>query len=270
MTQLISDRYQLQDQLGAGAMGTVYRAKDRLTGNTVALKRVALPGDKLDFALRVSQDTDYRLALAHEFKTLALLRHPNIIHVSDYGFDAQNRPYFTMDLLEGAKTILDAGREQPFAAQLDLIGQVLQALAYLHERGILHRDLKPDNVLVTPQGQVKLLDFGLADGLPHASGAVGTLVYMAPEVLRNQPLSQASDLYAVGVMVYQLVVGQHPFSLHDPVRLTRDILHHIPDLSAIDNPHFAQILAKWLDKDQDKRYSDANQLLADLSQLTLP
>jgi serine/threonine protein kinase len=287
-TRLVGGRYELRAQLGAGAMGTVYRATDRLTGNIVALKRVTLPGDQLDFALRAQQDTDYRLALAHEFRTLASLRHPNIIHVLDYGFDAQNRPYFTMALLEGAKTILDASRDQSLMVQLRLIAQVLQALAYLHRRGILHRDLKPGNMLVTPLDQVKLLDFGLADALVHANGAVGTLAYMAPEVLRNQPLSQASDLYAVGVIVYQLVVGQHPFNVHDPVRLTRDILHRIPDLSVIGNRQFAQILAKWLEKDQDignrqfdqilakwlekdqdKRYGDANQLLADLRQLTL-
>ena len=111
---LIGNRYRLQSKLGEGGMGVVYSAFDRLTSETVALKRVTVPDEKLLFASRASvgESGNVRLALAQEFKMLASLRHPNIINVLDYGFDVDRQPYFTMDLLEGAQTILDAGQSQ--------------------------------------------------------------------------------------------------------------------------------------------------------------
>src|SRR6185295_9934924 len=118
----------------------------------------------------------------------------------------------TMELLEGARTILQAGRNQERAAQVSLLVQTLEALAYLHRRGILHRDLKPSNVLVV-DGQVKLLDFGLASVREGAHGKVGTPAYMAPEVLLDKPLGPASDLYAVGVIAYQMFAGRHPYDM---------------------------------------------------------
>lgn len=262
---LIGNRYHLLDPIGRGAMGRVYRALDRLTGDTVALKRMTPTGPReLDGLASLGDDA--RLALAQEFRTLASLRHPHIISVLDYGFDAQRQPYFTMDLLADARTLLEAGQGQPLATQAALLIQVLQALAYLHRRGILHRDLKPSNVLVTAQGQVKLLDFGLADVLAGTQGAAGTLAYMAPEVLRGQPASQAADLYAVGVMAYQLLVGRHPFDTRHPTRLMAGILQAAPDLSPVADPRLAAVLSRWLAKDPGQRYTGADEAIAALSQ----
>ncbi|MFQ5437145.1 MAG: serine/threonine-protein kinase, partial [Anaerolineae bacterium] len=222
---LPGNRYALQEQLGTGAMGAVYRAQDRLTGHTIALKRVTVPNKELAFASRMSiadNGGDVRLALAQEFRTLATLRHPHIISVLDYGFDDQGHPYFTMDLLENTQTLLDAGQEQPSATQIDLLIQLLQALTYLHRRGILHHDLKPENVLVV-DGRVRTLDFGLSTTTIQAAGASGTLTYMAPEALRQEPIGPAADLYAVGVMAHQLFTGQYPFNAPSPSRLIRNI-----------------------------------------------
>ncbi|MCA9920170.1 MAG: protein kinase, partial [Anaerolineales bacterium] len=148
--KIINGRYQCHSKIGEGGMGVVYRATDRLTGETVALKQVHL-SDKLQISDSLAPNAtedDLRLALAHEFQILAGLRHPHIISVLDYGFDGAKRPYFTMTYLPNAQTILEAAQDTSFERKIELIQQLLQALAYLHRRNVLHRDLKPDNVLV--------------------------------------------------------------------------------------------------------------------------
>lgn len=284
--ELIDHRYQLLSPLGTGGMGSVYRAYDRLTNQTVALKRVTVPGERLDFASRpTSSDTlDYRLSLAQEFKTLASLRHPHIISVLDYGFvtapdQDERQPFFTMDLLENAQTILRAGRNRPLEKKVELLTQTLQALAYLHRRGIIHRDLKPDNVLVihanTSDELVKVLDFGLAiahDQLDEriqrgSSQIAGTLAYLAPEVLQGYPATQAADLYAVGIIAYELFSGRHPFAHQDPTQLIVSIVRDVPDLEILgENTVLRNVIGRLLAKDPRERFGgDAYTVMGALS-----
>ncbi len=151
---------------------------DRSPESSVLVRTAGLPGDDLAEILR--------LTLAREFHLLASLRHPNIISVLDYGFDDDLSPYFTMELLQGAESIMTAAAGRTLEDRLDLIAQTLQALAYLHRRGVIHRDLKPGNVMVVG-GQVKVLDFGVSTlrerRATRRGVIVGTLAYMAPEVL---------------------------------------------------------------------------------------
>ncbi|MBK8025504.1 MAG: protein kinase [Chloroflexi bacterium] len=226
---ILDGRYLLHEKLGAGGMGVVYRATDRLTGGPVALKRVQMQGA---FSINGSSDS-LAVVLSREFQVLAGLRHPNIITVLDYGFDAERQPYYTMTLVENARTILEAGRGQPLAEKLRLLGETLLALAYLHRRGIVHRDLKPRNVLVTTTGQVKVLDFGLAISGDQPSSTAGTLDYMAPELLSDSTASALSDLYAVGMITYELISGVHPFRAEDISELVRSILYKTPDLKLL-------------------------------------
>src|SRR5947209_16544195 len=226
---MIGRRYILNDELGSGGMGTVYRATDRLTGQRVALKRVLQTAEPLLFASETEQDTDARLMLAREFQSLASLRHPNIIGVLDYGFDAERQPYFTMELLEPSLNIREAGRRGGLEFQVNLLTQMLLALAYLHRRGVLHRDLKPGNVLVA-DGVVKVLDFGLATTTNRATGTSGTLAYMAPEVMRGGVSSPVTDLYAVGVIAYEVFAGHHPFSIHQIDALINEIAFTMPNV----------------------------------------
>ncbi|MFN8494490.1 MAG: tetratricopeptide repeat protein [Caldilineaceae bacterium] len=274
ISPLITQRYQVLDRLGQGGMGIVHRALDRLTGQSVALKQVLVAPQNLMFNSRtgMAQSEGLLLALAQEFRILASLRHPHIISVLDYGFDSQRQPYFTMELLDQPQTILAAGRNQPFAFQLDLLRQTLQALAYLHRRGILHRDLKPDNVLVS-QGQVRVLDFGLSIVRDQAQSAdtSGTLLYLAPEVLEGAAHSEAADLYAVGVLAYELLVGRHPF----PTANLSDFLDHVLAVDADFMPFtqfaiptatlpLATVIQKLLVKQPLLRYQTADAVIADL------
>ncbi len=228
---VLGGRYELYEKLGAGGMGAVYRAFDRLTGETLALKRVHLPDSPA--AALFDTKPDLRLILAREFGTLASLRHPNVISVSDYGFDDQRQPYFTLALVEKAQTIREAASRDSVRGRARLLVQMLQALAYLHRRGITHRDLKPSNVLVDQTGVVKVLDFGLAAVGVAVEGGAGTLAYLAPEILNGGKASPLSDLFAVGVMAYELFAGKHPFDIANPSRLVYEILFQAPDLTAI-------------------------------------
>ncbi len=149
-SEVLGQRYRLLGKLGEGAMGSVYRARDRLSGQLVALKRVRLDATQVKPARTApagasTQEplTPLRLSLAREFGTLASLRHPNIISVLDYGFDGDGQPFFTMELLPAPQTIVEAASGQPLALQVEYLVQLLRALAYLHRRGIIHCDLKP-------------------------------------------------------------------------------------------------------------------------------
>src|SRR5258708_22776380 len=261
--QLIGNRYQLAEQIGKGGMGAVFQAVDRLTGQTVALKRVVVAGEKLTFASK-SDSSDFRLALAQEFRTLASLRHPNIISVLDYGFDAERQPFFTLELLHKPQPIVQYGAMESLARQVELLVQMLHALAYLHRRGIVHRDLKPDNVMVVDD-QVKVLDFGLAVAREHFqdnSDTVGTVAYMAPEVLQNGPTSEAADLYAVGVMAYELFGGKHPFHSDSMGRLIQEVLLTPPDTESLPvEESLKAIVSKLLAKGHSQRPTTAAALL---------
>jgi eukaryotic-like serine/threonine-protein kinase len=265
-------------------MGEVFRAYDRVSRQTVALKRVMLSQqNQFNLASPEAPSRTMSLSFAEEFKTLASLRHPNVISVLDYGFDNQRQPYFTMALLEDAQTLTGFGQTQPLRVKIDLLIQVLQALAYMHRLSILHCDLKPDNVLVV-NGQVKVLDFGLAitrsKNTTLADGnTAGTLAYMAPEVIQGFPTSEVSDLYAVGVMAYELLAGVHPFKADSLTELITHILTQEPDMSLIEVEETAlsnvddsiistkliAVLQRWLAKDPLERYADAYELIAVLN-----
>lgn len=258
---MLTERYTEHELLGHGGMGAVYRATDRLTNQMVALKRVA--------ALAASRPTAssanaHKLALAREFSILASLRHPNIISVLDYGFDQEQRPFFTMTYLENAQTILEAATNQPQLTQIHLIQQMLQALVYLHRRGILHRDLKPENVLVTQQ-RVRVLDFGLAAAKDDAAESVGTWLYAAPEVINGEAASEASDLYAVGVLAYRIFLQRHPFNIYAPDYIEQ-VLFDPPDLTPFgkNNP-LAAVIGKLLAKNPQDRFPTAQATITALN-----
>lgn len=166
-----------------------------------------------------------------------------------------------MTLLRNPQTIIAYGKHQPPSEKARLLVETLQALTYLHRRDLLHRDIKPMNVLVTTEGQVKLLDFGLTTPVGRAESVSGTLAYMAPETLRSQTISPASDLYAVGILAYELFVGTHPFTIQNPSRLIYQILQATPDFSSLPDERLAAVLERWLMKDPADRYQTAEEII---------
>lgn len=263
---ILGNRYVLQERIGGGGMGVVFRALDRLTGKRVALKQVTRAIEDLQLGTS-KRRLNLRLALAQEFRVLAALRHPHIISVLDYGFDDSGQPYFTMDLLENAQTILEAGWAGSYDERMALFGQMLQALAYLHRWGILHRDIKPENVLVV-DGQVKVLDFGLALWRDQATAddVTGTLAYMAPEVLNGYPATEAADLYAAGVIAYELFAEKHLYNFSTITSLVHNILAVPVNLDKLDITHpVAEVFRRLLAKTPEERYPSVAATLAALN-----
>lgn len=297
----VSRRYRILGLLGQGGMGRVYRAYDRLLGTEVAVKQVrmspslgprgdsvhlssdahAIPKDfpaKRNSTYSPDQFNDSaegtmptRLGiLAEEFRTLATLRHPNIVSVLDYGFDARRQPFYTMEILHAAQPLLAFARGRTALEQVELLVQLLYALAYLHRRGIVHRDLTPSNVLVVNGDEgpvVKVVDFGLAIDIEHEEqrSVAGTILYMAPELLRGEKASELSDLYAVGVMAYQMLAGLYPFRVdRGAAQLLQEILVESPDLSPLP-PAMRPVLGQALSKSPTDRQADAATLLRELA-----
>ncbi|MEM7028916.1 MAG: tetratricopeptide repeat protein [Chloroflexota bacterium] len=267
LSQPPNPRYVFQKVIGQGGMGIVHQATDRLTGGTVALKQVSVPIENFEFMSISATITrqSHQLALMKEFQTLASLRHPHIISVLDYGFDANQQPYFTMDYLAEAQTILGAGVALDITGKIGLIQQVLQALVYLHRRGVIHRDLKPSNILVI-DGKAQVLDFGLSINQDATlTPAGGSLRYMAPELLEGEPASFTSDLYAVGVIAFELFAGHHPFDATSP-QFAEQVINDLPDLSKLTvTEGVSVVIGRLLAKQPEDRYQGASDCLSALN-----
>lgn len=270
--ETIRNLYTLIEPLGAGGMGIVYRAIDRLKSQPVAVKRVLVPPELLDF-MSYSHSEDYYLDLAREFEVLASLRHPNIIAVYDYGFDQNRQPFLVMELIEGAEELTQPSASLTLEQKVDILLQMFEALDYLHRRGVIHRDLKPSNVLIshaTGHGyRVRVLDFGLSlrenEEGPNEEAA-GTLNYMAPEVLKGGKASIATDLYSGGVIAYELLIGKHPFEGDALDELVESIVSQSIDFDSLDLPDaLKNILRRLMARHPEDRYSSAWEVMTAFS-----
>ena len=216
--------YRVTKLLGAGAMGRVYRAVQPAIGARVAVKVLSLEGQ----AMREGVDRFFA-----EARAVNHIRHDGIVNIIDLALLPDGRPYIVMEYLDGVplSTVLRRRGALPLGTLAQLMAEVLEALAAAHAHGIIHRDLKPDNVWVTPTGRAKVLDFGIAKLDPSLSGhssstrsgaILGTPAYMSPEQAMAKPVDARSDLYSVGILLYEGVAGAAPFaapSLYEMMRM---------------------------------------------------
>lgn len=262
------DRYRIETVLGQGGMGTVYRAHDERLDRSVALKVLAVDGDG------TMTDAELRARLMREGRAAAKLDHPNAVVVYDVG-EVEKTPFIAMELVEGRtlREVLQSGTPLRDDAVRWLDGVAL-ALGHAHERGIVHRDVKPENVMVRPDGRIKVLDFGIArrlagpvdPGGPTASPALPTLTvegtllgttrYMSPEQIRGLPLDGRSDQFAWGAMAYELLSGRLPWSGSDALAISASVLTDTPPslVEAGVPPGIARVVERALQKNPEKRF----------------
>ena len=260
--------YRIVEKIGAGGMGEVYRAHDETLDRDVALK--VLPAASLG-------DDTARTRLLREARSAAALNHPHICTVHEVG-EADGQAYIAMEYIEGqplSELLRDKG--VPLETALHYGSQIAGALAHAHERGVIHRDLKSANVVITSEGRAKVLDFGLAKrlagkelaevttqsqaSLTQPGAVLGTLPYMAPEQLRGEPADARSDVWALGVVLYEMLTGQRPFRGDSGYELSAAILEHAtPTLLSTVPTVLQAVVERCLAKDPAKRYPSAGEL----------
>src|SRR5882672_11087823 len=263
--QVFSERYRIEREIARGGMAEVYLARDESLNRQVALKAL-FP----EFAREPSFVERFR----REAQAAANLNHPNIVGIYDWG--QEDGTYFiVMEYVEGrslcdlirSEGLIDPGRAA------DITAEIASALAFAHRSGVVHRDVKPGNVLITPQGSVKVTDFGIAragtsENLTQTGSVMGTATYFSPEQAQGLAVDGRSDVYSLGVVLYEMVTGLAPFAGDAPIAVALKHVREEPIPPSARNAAvpaaFEQIVLGALVKDPDARYQSADELRADL------
>ena len=259
-------RYKILGELGRGAMGVVYRAEDPNLDRAVALKTILLSDD-------AQGRKDYHKRFFLEAKAAGKLTHPHIVTTYDFG-EEDDFAYLAMELLEG-DDLRTRMKEGPLAIadSVDIAQQVADGLGFAHERGVVHRDIKPGNIMLLARGQAKIMDFGIArqrsDDFKTSTGIVmGTPRFMSPEQVAGEPVDQRSDIFSLGVVLYEMLTGTALFAGEDTPQIAHNVanVEHVPPSRL--NPQVPSMLdfavARALKKDPAVRYQDAYEFAVDL------
>ena len=266
--RVFDDRYEVVSKLGSGGMADVYLAEDRLLGRQVALK-VLFP--------RYANDEQFVERFRREASSAASLNHPNIVQIYDRG-EAEGTYYIAMEYLEGRSLKDIILKYAPLSPDLvvSISTQIVEALRFAHRRDIIHRDIKPQNIIVDSEGRVKVTDFGIARAgsastMTEAGSILGTAHYLSPEQATGQPVEAASDLYSLGVVMYEMVTGKLPFNGDNPVGIAMQHVHDQPapprSIVADVPENLEAVILRSLGKTPIQRYLTAQAMLDDLERV---
>ncbi|MDO9400421.1 MAG: serine/threonine-protein kinase [Polaromonas sp.] len=255
-------RYDLIRVLGKGAMGLVYEARDPNLDRRVAIKTIKVEN------LSEEAAAEYEARFRTEARSAARLQHPNIVSVYDSDRHG-DVAFLVMEFIEGEdlKHHLDSGKRYSLEQSLRMVGDLLSALEYAHRQSVVHRDVKPANLLIENDGRVKLTDFGVAriqdssEATRTQGSMVGTLKYMSPEQVQGQPIDARADLFAVGIVLYQLLTGRRPFDGDTDFAIIQKIVGHTPDMPSLFNPLLPPaidaVVLRALAKKREQRFTTA-------------
>jgi DNA-binding response OmpR family regulator/tRNA A-37 threonylcarbamoyl transferase component Bud32 len=277
--RVLDNKYELIKAIGGGASGQVYKAKHQ-TMNLIVAVKVLSP--------QLSTQPDLVRRFEREARAAALLNHKNVLVVHDLGITEENQPYMVMEYLNGFSLaeLIEQNGKLGLSDGLEIVSQICRGIGKAHEEGLVHRDLKPGNIMLVAEGEhlytVKIVDFGLAkssrsdDGTPHLTqtGAlIGTPSYMSPEQCRADPPDHRCDIYAIGCIMHEMLTGTVPFLSNNIIETLMMQAQDPPPPLVLDGAHpevtkrMQYIVHRCLEKDREKRYQSAAQLLADLSTL---
>ena len=264
---LFDGRYRIQRKLGAGGMADVYLAEDQELGRRVAIKILNS---------RHGNDDQFIERFRREAKNAAALNHPNIVSIYDRG-EAEDTYYIAMEFLDGRtlKELIIGRGAAPINVAIEYARQILSALRFAHRHGIVHRDIKPHNVLVDGEGRVKVTDFGIARAgtsqMTETGSIVGTAQYLSPEQAKGGEVDPRSDLYSLGVVLYELLTGKTPFDGETPVEIAMKHLSTTPKppsaLRPDVPPELDMVVMRALAKNPDERYQSADEMEGDLERV---
>jgi len=260
-------RYLIQSELGRGAMGVVYKATDSVLERTVAVKTV-------NITLEREYAEKYEQRFYQEAKAAGGLNHPNIVTIHDVG-KSGDVVFMAMEYIEGVelRTLIGEGRPLRVAQSVSIAAQVAEGLAYAHQRGVVHRDIKPANIMVVANGPVKITDFGIArmrgsGDLTQTGTLLGSPKYMSPEQVIGKRADHRSDVFSLGVILYEMLCGAAPFNGENVTALMYQIVNFVPPAPSTLNPAIPELLdyiaAKMLAKPLEQRYQDAAEVARDL------
>ncbi|HTM60010.1 MAG TPA: serine/threonine-protein kinase [Burkholderiales bacterium] len=260
-------RYVIQSEIGRGAMGIVYKALDSVLERPVAVKTV-------NITLEREYADKYEKRFYQEAKSAGILNHPNIVTIHDVG-KAGDVVFMAMEYIEGVelKTLIGEGRPLRLPQAVSIAAQVAEGLAFAHQRGVVHRDIKPANIMVVANGPVKITDFGIArmrgaGDLTQTGMLLGSPKYMSPEQVIGKRADHRSDIFSLGVILYEMLVGAAPFNGENVTALMYQIVNFVPPAPSTVNREIPEVLdyivAKSIAKPLEERYQDAAELARDL------
>ncbi|HVR98429.1 MAG TPA: serine/threonine-protein kinase [Thermoanaerobaculia bacterium] len=270
MTPTKLGRYEILDELGKGAMGIVYLARDPLIGRLVALKTF-----RIGYSLRDHEMEQFRARFIREAQSAGILSHPNIVTIHDVAEEAgDGLSFIAMEYVRGTnlKHVLQSDQPLPLSRIAEIVGQIADALDYAHSHGVIHRDVKPANIIITDDHRVKITDFGIArlnsSNLTQEGQLLGTPNYMAPEQVQGREVDHRADLFALGVVLYEMLTRHKPFQGENLTVVSHRIVydHFTPPRDYVKNlpPPIERVLTRALEKDPNRRYQRARELAEDL------